>query len=556
MISDKKSVQFLYKYCLDLGIVNWIISPGSRNAPITQTIGNAPYFDAIPVVDERSAAFIALGKAIATGNPVAITCTSGSASLNYAPAISEAYYQGIPLLIVTADRPRRWIDNGEGQAINQVDVYQNYAVASFHLNEDTEDQTIIDTFQEITRYLFGNNKGPVHLNLAFEEPLYGITQEEGIDILFNLPAVREREQDLDGLIKKYQSKQKIMILVGQMDKNETLSYLLSELLIDKRVVVLTETNSNIYNFNFVNCIDRTLPPLSEENFHPDLVITLGGAIVSKRIKKYLRSINDLEHWHISSANSFPDTFEALTESIRQQPDRIMRAFLNVSGGNETSDFQVNWLQRSFLNQDKHFNFLRSVEWSDLKVHAIIYDWLPDHIVLHQGNSSVVRYFQLFEPIETIVYRSNRGVSGIDGCVSTALGASVGDNKLHVLVVGDLSFVYDSNAWWNGLDKSNLLVVVINNGGGGIFKIIDGPSKTGVLDKFFEVRSNANIKQLVNAHGMDYCLIADVASLESKLQEVITLYIKGDFSGGVLEVDTKETDSAGILKDYFKKVNPQ
>lgn len=556
MISDKKSVRFLYKYCLDLGIVDWIISPGSRNAPITQTIANSSDFKASPVVDERSAAFIALGKAITTGRPVAITCTSGSASLNYAPAISEAYYQKIPLLIVTADRPRKWIDNGEGQAIDQVDVYKNYTIASFHLNEEEEDQMIINTLNEITQYLFGKNKGPVHLNLAFEEPLYGVSEEGEVDFSFNLPTIAEEVCDIDKLIKNYQSKHRIMILVGQMDKNETLSYLLSELLIDKRVVVLTETNANICNFNFVNCIDRTLPPISEEKFHPDLVITLGGAIVSKRIKKYLRSIKGLEHWHISSSDSFPNTFEALTECIKQDPDKVIRSLVKVSGGKEVCDFQVNWLQRSFSNQEKHFNFLKSIKWCDLQVHAIIYDWLPDHITLHQGNSSIVRYFQLFDPIDNVTYRSNRGVSGIDGCVSTALGASVVNDKPHVLVVGDLSFVYDINAWWNGLDKSNLLVIIINNGGGGIFKIIEGPSETGVLDEFFKVRSTANISQLVNAHGMDYSLIEDATSLESKLKEVITLYARGDFKGSVLEVDTKESDSAGILKDYFKKVNPQ
>lgn len=555
MVSDKRSVQYLHKFCLDLGILDWIISPGSRNAPITLTLANDNRFETCAVVDERSAAFIAMGMALGKKAPIGITCTSGSASLNYAPAIAEAFYQEIPLFIVTADRPQKWINNGEGQSIDQIDVYNNYCLASFHVNEDDDQETIERVFEEVASSLFATRKGPVHLNLAFDEPLYNTGEELSVQT-FDFPLPDSIEWEKNRLMEKLGEYKKIMILVGQLPINDRLEYLLSEILSDRRIVVLTETNSNLVDFKFVNCIDRTLPSFSETEFHPELVITAGGAIVSKRIKKYLRSVEGLEHWHISSSGVFPNVIEKLTEKIQISPEIVFREVLNVIYPDPRFDFQNRWLQRSFLNQEKHLAFLKGIIWSDLKAHSIIHDWLPDGAVFHQGNSSVVRYYQLFDPIKGVTYMSNRGVSGIDGSVSTALGVSLVSDKLNVLVVGDLSFMYDNNAWWNSLDKTNLLVIVVNNGGGGIFKIIDGPSRTGLVNEFFEVRNPVNIEGLANTHGVDHWLVNGSDLLERKLEKIFLSCSKNDFKGGIIEVDTSQVESEVVLKEYFKTVNPQ
>ncbi|MCB9189266.1 MAG: 2-succinyl-5-enolpyruvyl-6-hydroxy-3-cyclohexene-1-carboxylic-acid synthase [Flavobacteriales bacterium] len=553
MISNKKSVQLIHKFCLDLNILDWVISPGSRNAPLTLTIGNDERFNAIPVVDERSAAFIALGQALKINRPVVISCTSGSASLNYAPAIAEAYYQEIPMLVVTADRPRKWIDNGEGQSIDQVNVYQNYCLKSFHLNEEDPENLILKTLNEIGECLLGVRRGPVHLNLAFEEPLYNTVEMESMEQVFFAP-----EKPINGIDPKigeaFKTKSRIMILIGQMQRNDELEYLLSELICDTRIIVLTESNSNQNNFNFVNCIDRTLPHIDEKEFWPELVITLGGAIVSKRIKTYLRSIPGIEHWHISEGDVFPDVFEKLTRKISNKVTDVIRLLKQNLIVDPVNNFQVIWLQKSFQNQEKHFKFLEELEWSDLKAHSIIHDWLPDHGVLHQGNSSVVRYFQLFDPIKSVTYLSNRGVSGIDGCVSTAVGYASRDEGLNILVVGDLSFLYDSNAWWNKFDKSNLLVIVINNGGGNIFKIIEGPSSSGVLEGFFEVRSDVKISSIAQAHYIEYFKADNECKLDEVLNVLISRYNSSEFKGAIVEVDTRSKESDVILKNYFRSVN--
>ncbi|CAG5085229.1 2-succinyl-5-enolpyruvyl-6-hydroxy-3-cyclohexene-1-carboxylate synthase [Parvicella tangerina] len=538
-----------------MGIVDWVISPGSRNAPITLTFANDPRINSLPVVDERSAAFIALGIGIRKGTPAAISCTSGSAALNYAPAIAEAYHQEVPLFIVTADRPQKWIGNGEGQSIDQVNVYQNYCLSSYHLNEDDSEELMIETFQKIVGDLFGHKRGPVHLNLAFEEPLYG-TQDAVLSYKFNQPEIRNELWKSEDLVNKYLKKKRVMVLVGQMSRDERLEYLLSELLVDKRLVVLTETNANLSHRHFVSCIDRSLPSLDQDQFLPELVITVGGAIVSKRIKKYLRSVPNLEHWHVSDTETFPDTFESLTERIFTTPTKFFRAIFDSLSLESNEDYQSRWVQRSFINKERHEHFVSNVQWSDLKAHALIYEWIPDGAILHQGNSSVVRYYQLFDPIKEVLYLSNRGVSGIDGIVSTALGFAHNDDRMNVVVVGDLSFQYDINALWNALNTDNVLIIVINNGGGGIFKIIDGPSSTGVLEDYFQVKSTTDLESLCKSYGKDYKKVYQEEGLEIVLMNVIAAFQANTFSGLVLEVDTSGVASAEILRDYFNEVNPQ
>lgn len=557
MISDKKSVQHLHKMCLDCGLVDWVISPGSRNAPITITIGNDDRFNAIPVVDERSAAFIAVGNALKKGVASVITCTSGSASLNYAPAIAEAYYQEIPLLVVTADRPKKWIGQGEGQSIDQVNVYENYCLDSFHLNEDDDEAYMKETMLQVSKSLFGERKGPVHLNLAFEEPLYNV-EEEGlsIEVNFKMQDNQSRFWDADRLSEVFANKERILILIGQHERDENVDYLLSELSNDGRVVVMTETNSNVTHPHFVNCIDRTLPPVADDKFHPDLVITIGGAIVSKRIKKYLRSIDNLKHWHVAESGVFPNVFEKLTEEVHCHPNAFFRAVNKNISTDVDADFQLAWRQRSLVNKGLHTAHMSQVRWSDLKVHERVHEWLPDGSVLHQGNSSVVRYYQLFDPIKSVTYLSNRGVSGIDGIMSTSVGYAMSSDKLNVLVIGDLSFNYDINAFWNEIEKDNLLVILVNNGGGGIFRIIDGPSSSGLMEKFFEVGNKSKVSYLAKAFGVQYCQVKSEDELDQALEKSVIDFSKGAFKGGIIEVDTSEVSSELVLKEYFTKVNPQ
>ena len=530
---------------------DWVLSPGSRNAPITLTFANDSYFNCESVVDERSAAFIALGKSIVTKKATVICCTSGSAPLNYSPAISEAYYQCIPILVITADRPAKWIDNGEGQSINQVNVFSNFCVASHNISSEDELQHIEKVFEEISKNLNQKRKGPIHLNIAFDEPLYQTT-ENPFKVNLNITdVVSTNECNLtENQIHEWNSYQRILILCGQMTESEGLLFWLKDLNSDPRVVVLTETISNVRDFQFVNCIDRTISRIRLEIDKPLLVVTLGGAIVSKKIKSLIRSLEKLNHWHVDEFGLSINVFNKLSNTFSCPPSSFVRKIVSYNDFTQVSNFKSEWMTASFIAEERHEQFLKEAKWSDLKVFKTIVDTMPEGINLHMGNSSVVRYIQLYNPINSITYYGNRGVSGIDGCTSTAVGVASKSDKINLLISGDLSFVYDVNAFWNNISKSNLKVIIINNNGGGIFRIIPGPQNTGVFEERFEVGNTADIPELCKAHGLEVVSVGEEGALEEAL---VWLYSKSN-SARVIEIITPATINSDILSSYFLSLN--
>lgn len=555
MISTNQKVQSFVEICKKHEVADVIFSAGSRNAPLVISFGENHYFNCSSMVDERSAAFYALGIAQQKQQPVIISCTSGSAALNYAPAIAEAYYQNIPIIIVTADRPPEWIDHGEGQAIRQSAVFENYIEARFNVPIGMESDDLWHAqriFNEAINTAKNSNK-PVHINIPFREPLYETGEKAKLPLqFFNVTQSPKTisEADLLKTSKVWNSKSKILILCGLMQKDERLNYLLSEINQDNSVVVLSESTANLYNPQFIPCIDRTLTYFlegNEEQFYPEVVITLGGAIISKKIKSFLRRVEGLTHWHIGTEKNIVDTFQSLSMKIDCEPRTYFKEIQKHIDFNKKSDYKTNWMQAHLLTQDKHKTYCDESDWSDLKVTHIIHDYLPDNSNLHLSNSSPVRYFQLFDQIKSVTYNSNRGVSGIDGCTSTAAGAALANNKLTVLLTGDLGFVYDINALWNKNLPGNLRIIVINNSGGGIFRIIPGPDTTNQLEEFFEVGNSASIQHLAKAHQVDYVKASSPTELENILPEFFSDSKK---EAKILEIFTPNEINPKVLEKYF------
>jgi 2-succinyl-5-enolpyruvyl-6-hydroxy-3-cyclohexene-1-carboxylate synthase len=563
MISEKKGVQQLIQYFKAWGIQHIVFSPGSRNAPLVVSFANDPFFQNYVVPDERSAAFFGLGIAEQVKAPVALICTSGSAVLNYAPAISEAYYRQIPLVVVSADRPTEWIDQGDGQTIRQNGTLSNFIGLAIELLENpiAKDKLWYNECQlnEVGFQLSQPEKKPIHINFPFTEPLYG---QQAIE---NLPRIRKAHfrptsevldlGDLRHLQEKWQQAKKKMIICGQMPKNGPLNQLLSDLSKDASVAVLIENTSNLSHTNFIACIDRTLNSISEdqiEHYTPDLLITIGGAVVSKRIKAFLRKQDIAEHWKIGHEFQTMDTYQALTESIAISPLSFFRQFLNDFKLNPNSRFGARWKQLDFLVQDAHRAAFASLPYSDLTVFEALLDYVPENSVLHMGNSSVVRYCQLFEPISTVRYYSNRGTSGIDGSSSAAVGASVGDpNHLHTLISGDISFFYDSNAFWNKHLQNNIRIVVINNGGGGIFKIIPGPNSTSQLADYFVAEQNLNAAGICSTFNINYYAAKNLQELDAIMPSFYTF--QDNERPALLEIFTQEVNNEDVLQAYFQKI---
>lgn len=554
MTSDKKTVSLLADLFVKKGLTDIVISPGSRNAPLIIAFGGNKDVNAYTVVDERSAAFFALGMAIRTAKPVAITCTSGSAVLNYAPAISEAYYQKIPLLILTADRPSHMIDVGDGQTIRQKNVYANFIKKSFSLplniDSDSDFSEVNHIVNEAIDACLYPEPGPVHINIPLDEPLYETTAKGLEGSIENTvePLAKIPNQLIKEFIQSWNFSKKIMILAGQTKPSPEMEVLLSGLAKMNQVVVMTETTSNMNDDRFIDCIDNVLtiiPEGQEKKFAPQLLITTGGALVSKKIKKYLRDFRPEQHWHLSASGETVDTFFALSHLVSVSPlhflSSVASELKNVSNG-----FGKQWMKLKISAMKLRADYLQHLPYSDFKVFETLLQYIPENSALHLGNSTPVRYSQLFGSSQKFEYYSNRGVSGIDGQVSTAAGFALKSKKINTIITGDLGFFYDSNALMNRHLMRNLKIIVINNGGGGIFRFIPGPDTTAQLEPFFEAKHSWKAQKLAEAFDILYFK----AENQNDLEKVLPEFYQDLSRPALLEIYTPGKKNAKILRNYF------
>jgi 2-succinyl-5-enolpyruvyl-6-hydroxy-3-cyclohexene-1-carboxylate synthase len=558
MISSSKiMVQLIVDQLLAYGIRKVVVSPGSRNAPFSIAFDEHPEIETFVVHDERSAGFIALGMAQELGETVALCCTSGSACLNYYPSISEAFYRSIPLFVLTADRPAIWINHGDGQTIVQRDVFKNHILGSLELDEDLFNQTSFETHQRELASLLqinkSNWKGPIHLNVGLNEPLYQ-TVEKTTDFGFSLPApslpTHLEKAVMDELISEF-NECKVLVLCGQMDPNPRLQEELMKFASFPNVVVLVENTSNIQHDRFIHCIDRTLNGFdqTDTSFEPEILLTIGGAVVSKRIKSYLRTAGVQKHYKIGAEFPEMDTYRCLTKSFSLSADQFFAHVNEYELQANKYNFNGKWKAVDILSKDRALDFVSEFsKLTDLQVFQTVQDLLPEDVVLHLANSSVVRYAQLFDPIKGVRYESNRGTSGIDGSTSTALGAAIiNSNKQHVLISGDISFIYDSNAFWYEPFPRNFKIIVIQNYGGGIFNIITGPAESKQRARYFEAKQAKSPASIAQAFGLQ---TKTLSSLE-ELTEYLPLFFDSSCEIQVLEVQTDDINNANDLDRYFE-----
>ena len=548
MYPKKELAQIVIAACHQFDIDTVVISPGSRNAPLTVGFSNHPAINAMSIVDERCAAFFALGIAQQTQKPVAIVCTSGSALLNYYPAIAEAYYSKIPLVVISADRPKHLIDIGDGQTIRQENVFENHILFSANLIEDDAKKEFNTNLVAESLQIALSKKGPIHINVPFDEPLYE-TVEELQDFSFpnvTLSEVERSHVNYEHVNSIWNAAQKKMILVGVHHNDIDLQKLINSFGNDASVIVLTETTSNLNSDKVINSIDQLIFPLSDEEFsslQPDVLITIGGMVVSKKIKQFLRKYQPKHHWHVDELKSM-NTYHCLSEYIQQKPTNFLSK-LPINSNTESS-YQEDWLSKKADRAIQHQKYLASIPYSDLKVFDAVLKSIPEHSQLQLSNSSIVRYAQLFDVNDSLKVFCNRGTSGIDGSTSTAIGAAVACEKQTVFITGDLSFFYDSNALWNDFIPNNFRIIVVNNNGGGIFRFIPGPKSTNALS-YFETPHQLTAAHICKMHQLDYHSATDLESLH---EELIEFYAESN-QPKLLEVFTDKEINEKVLKEYFK-----
>jgi 2-succinyl-5-enolpyruvyl-6-hydroxy-3-cyclohexene-1-carboxylate synthase len=499
-ISNKSVVQSLLFLLQERGIQNVVYSPGSRNAPFAISLDGHPHFKVHVKVDERSAAFFALGMAQQLKKPVALICTSGTAPLNYAPAIAEAFYQEIPLVVITADRPAESINQSEGQCIDQIGIYDNFIKDQCSVQEEAMDEVDIqDNHQLMARSL--NNAlqfplGPVHINVPFKEPLY---QEVAVlNPMTQVPTLSSQVlANVDS--PAFRSDWKYLVLMGQND-DDTIAPLVKKLNQLDNVLVLTETHSNAHALGGIDCIDRWIMSLSESqmnNLHWDVVVSLGHNVISRKIKALVKA-NAKAHWSIQWQVNPIDTYRLNPTVFQCSIHDFLDGWLRNA---ELSESEVPRRASYMVNESALNEYFQERPFSDLKLFYHLMQSWPNGAQIQMGNSSVVRYIQLFEQRRDLRFYGNRGVSGIDGSTSTAVGAATIVRQQVVFVTGDLSFLYDANGLWHQPWPLNLKVVVVDNGGGGIFKIIEGAKNEPSVPRFFETPHERNLIQWINGWGL-------------------------------------------------------
>lgn len=578
--SSIPAAQAVVMHCKHIGIRNIVISPGSRNAPLVLGFTNDTFFNCYSVVDERSAAFFALGMAQQLQEPVAAVCTSGSALLNYYPAVAEAFYSDIPLVLISADRPSYKIDRGDGQTIRQDRVFDRHIAYSAHLKQDVTHATpTIASFapemlrqekdlesiqQEVQDY---NNTelehalrkalehmSPVHINVPFEEPLYGLTEKSTLRApLYNKDKPSPTSIDLQEFTKVWAASKRKMILVGVNQPREIQQEILDILAEDPSVLIFTETTSNLHHPNSFPSIDSIIAPIENsedknqdfEALRPEVLLTFGGLIVSKKIKAFLRNYKPDLHWHVHPIKAY-DTFFCLTHHLKSDPNTFLRK-LTEDYTTVPGTYRDNWLQRKQLIMRRRKAYLRQIPFSDFKAFSHLIASIPEDYMVQLANSSTVRYAQLFDMSSRNPVFCNRGTSGIDGSTSTAVGAAVNYLAPTLLISGDLSFLYDINALWNNYIRPDLRIVVVNNGGGGIFRILPGKEESPEFEQFFETPQKRSIRSICAAYGLEYCKAED----EEGLREQLNTFYKPSETPRLLDIRTPRKLNDKILLGYFE-----
>jgi 2-succinyl-5-enolpyruvyl-6-hydroxy-3-cyclohexene-1-carboxylate synthase len=490
-------------------------------------------FRCYSIADERSAGFFGLGLALKSKKPVIICCTSGSAGLNFAPAVVEAFFQEVPLIVLTADRPAEWIGQWDGQTIYQNHLYGKH-VKHFESFEAFKPQQLV---QQALNF----PQGPVHMNIPIPEPFYPGKGEE-LPVRTSPVASQPVSQvfDWDKSTLDEISHQKCLITVGQRPMNEAENILFEQLAL-KGIPVLGDATANLpaaceLHHDLLLANESLWPDLQ-----PDFHIHFGKSFVSKRIKQMMRRFKPAKSYLVHpNPIERPDPFQSLTDVIHVDAFAVLEELV-------TLDIPANPSFRAW-NPTIQQAFFEKQAWNELHV----YQTLIQHISktdaeIHVGNSLAIRYINwTAAKLHGTEVFSNRGTSGIDGSLSTAVGACQSTEKLSIALLGDVSFQYDRNALWNNYLGSNLRIIVMNNAGGAIFQILEGAKDLAELSEFMVTKQNQTAENSAKDAGLTYHKAHNFKDLDAILSDFFT----PSATGKVLEIFTDATENTAALQAYL------
>ncbi|MCH5228948.1 MAG: 2-succinyl-5-enolpyruvyl-6-hydroxy-3-cyclohexene-1-carboxylic-acid synthase [Muribaculaceae bacterium] len=558
--TSKKFCRILFDVLSKKGVEDIVCSPGSRNVPLLLAAAARTSMKKHFVVDERSAAFMGLGLALVSQKPVAVICTSGTALLNYAPAVAEAYYQSVPLIVISADRPIQWIDQDDSQTLRQDGALDNYVKKSYSIpaiGENDEEMLwyVNRIANDALSYACGGRPGPVHINIHLAEPL-GLKQEhenEETRIIRSISADsignKEVVKDLAGKI----CKAKVMLVAGFGTPDSQLQKAIASFSKFENVVVMAETISNLHLNEEDYSVDSTLTAFESQdldNISPDIVISIGGALISRKLKDYLRkNSHKILHWSVGFSLTTSDPFMSLDLRIETDPTRFFRninvCMRKLGLTSDVKKYKKEWSVRRLEAKYVKNNFIKNCGWSELKAFELILNYLPAEYNLFLSNGTSIRYAQLINyPLPHASY-CNRGVSGIDGSISTAIGGSIAYKGKTLIITGDLSMAYDIGSLGIQEIPHSFKIIVIDNQGGGIFRFIPSTSSLPEREEYLCQAPLLPLNALAQGYNWEFMEVSDINSLKHILPKFFSYPTKA-----ILKVSCPGEESAEILKNYM------
>lgn len=513
MYSNKENVNILTSLLVAHGVRHAVVCPGSRNSPIVHNLNECPDIQCYPVTDERSAGFYALGMTQCLNEPVIVCVTSGTALLNLAPAVAEAYYQHRRLVVISADRPAQWIDQLDGQTLPQPDALGRFVRKAVSLPEPHDEEERWYCNRLVNEALMVRH-APVHINVPVSEPLFeysvsSLPEERKIELL---PA-DTLPHTLSHVVRMFMQARRPMLIAGQpMNPNMDEAVCLAE---------------------------------KEERYVPDFVLYIGGSVVSKRVKRFLRKAK--ETWAVNETGEVNDTFMNLTHIVQ--------------GDGEVVADQI----RFMLEQQPHpFVQLWEGLLESVRQHAAAYappysqmvtvkcvesqrSKVKGQLSIHYANSTAIRLANIYACHELYC---NRGVNGIDGSLSTAAGFSCVTDEKVLCVIGDLSFFYDQNALWNQNLRGNFRILLMNNGKGGIFNMLSGLEKSPARDKFVAAEHHTSAQGICEQNGIVYLRAEDMTEMQDGVHRLLQ---EQSDRPVLLEVFTDAAVDEQVFRDYYEQL---
>ena len=547
MFSDKENVNILTSLLIAHSVRHAVVCPGSRNAPIVHNLDACDSIHCYPVTDERSAGFYALGLCQAVNAPVVVCVTSGTALLNLCPSVAEAFYQHLPLVVISADRPAQWIDQLDGQTLPQVGALGRFVSKTVNLPEPHDKESRWYCNRLINEAMIACVKGscgPVHINVPITEPLYQFNTntlpiERKITFLsglsdFNAASV----QCFQPIVTALKHAQKPLIIIGQMKPSVVISTHVERLISQQHVVLYEPLGVDKGD----NCLEETMCLIGDKKeFLPDFILYFGDTFVSKRLKKFLRKAKKAECWIVNPEGVLYDTFMNLTGIAQAEPKDIMQA-IDFQGNTEWFNLWENMKQHVRKHRmifEPHYSNMLAVK----QLEALLSND-PSKAIVHYANSTSIRLGCIYARHHIFC---NRGVNGIEGSLSTAAGYSLVTKEQVFCIIGDLSFFYDQNALWNESLPPNLSILLLNNGGGGIFHQLPGLERSPYRNSAIAAQHTTSAEGICQTHDIVYLSARNEEELDKSLDKLFN----SEERPVLLEVFTNAEEDTQALKDYYQ-----